>query len=110
MSDRIRVMRIILVSLLLLSGNTARLSGEVTVKQYKIDIANPKEAPLLRLYVQGLGEGMLAANVFATRDKTPLYCPPGKLALGVQNYLDIINDQIKSRAEQDQAQLPEFPI
>ena len=49
----------------------------------------------MNIFIQGLGEGFLWANTELEFNKRPLlYCQPGKLLLGSENYKDILDRQI----------------
>jgi len=82
-------------------------NAEITVKEYKAAIANAAGGDAVKLYIKGLGEGIGWANIRATTAKMPLFCPPGKLALGLENFIDIIDRQIEAQAKGNmpQAQL-----
>lgn len=43
-------------------------------------------------YIDGLGEGMMWSIVSS---KDPFYCPPGNLAVTKENYIRILEDQIR---------------
>lgn len=70
-------------------------NAEITVKQYKarIESENAAVAVTTRSYIEGLGQGMEWANtaVPATR----FFCPPPELALTVENFINIIDREIK---------------
>ena len=69
----------------------------MTVKQYRATITSPYPGVvhLTQAYIEGLGEGMMWANVRATfKGGQPLYCQPGKLSLGTDNYVDMIDHRI----------------
>jgi hypothetical protein len=105
-------MRTLIATLFLLSVSVVQLKANTTVKQYKADLASGSTAAsFTKVYVYGLGEGFLFANIKATEKKTPLYCQPDKLALSMENYVDIVDRQIKERSNRmTQAQLDEIPI
>ena len=58
-----------------------------------------------RMYIIGLGEGMGWANIENILRKAPLYCQPGKLALGPENYIDIIDRQVKTALSRGMTQV-----
>ncbi len=64
----------------------------------------------LKMYVMGLGDGMLFLNTQAKANKAPLYCQPPKLALALENYLDIINQQLSGLPEVEQSRLDVIPL
>lgn len=86
-------MKTLCAVLCFLSLSGFQLKAERSVKQYEQDVAS-KDAwtvTTAKIYVTGLGEGIEWANAQA---KVRLYCPPGELALGMDNYLDILDRQI----------------
>ncbi len=101
-----------MATLFLLSVSMVQLKANTTVKQYKADLASGSTAAsFTKVYIYGLGEGFLLANIEATKKKAPLYCHPDKLALSMANYVDIVDRQIKERSNRmTQAQLDEIPI
>jgi hypothetical protein len=80
--------------LLLMLGTVLR--AELTVEAYKKNIGSkdPAVVALARTYVLGLGEGMRTANVALGRNAPRLFCPPEKLALGPENFLDVLDQAI----------------
>ena len=62
-----------------------------------------------RAYISALGDGFLAVNAVA---KERLYCQPSKLALGTDNYIDILNRKIDdlSKRVTNKAQLDDLFI
>jgi hypothetical protein len=70
---------------------SAPLKAEKTVEQYRTLIASNNQITVeeTRFYVLGLGDGITWANA-----ETHLFCQPGELSLGVDNYLDILDRQI----------------
>jgi hypothetical protein len=73
------------------------------------DASVVKEA---KMYVKGLGDGISWANTLVSlEDGRALYCPPDKLALTVENYLDILDRQIDARSKVvTEAKLNETPL
>ena len=47
---------------------------------------------MTKAYVLGLGEGIRATNVLIN---PRLFCPPPKLPLGVENFVDVLDRAIK---------------
>jgi hypothetical protein len=74
------------------------LKAEVTVKEYRTRMASRDSAVIAatRLYIKGVGEGIGWANNEPTTGRKPFYCPPEKLAVNLENYMDILNRQIKT--------------
>ena len=66
--------------------------AEFLVKDYK----QLKENDAMKIYVEGLGQGFSWANVVMKKETNKsLFCQPGKLALGRDNFIRILNDEIK---------------
>jgi hypothetical protein len=106
-------MRILLATLLLLTMSVFQARAETSVKKYKAEIAaNGADVSLTKIYILGLGDGFLWANAKMLVDKkSPLYCQPDKLVLGMENYVEILNRQIKAEATKNtQAQLDEMSL
>jgi hypothetical protein len=95
-------MRIPIVTLWLLPLIALPVHAQITVKDYRATIAlnNKSEVAEMKLYISGIGEGMLWANSEATRMKTPLYCEPEKLELVADNYLGMIDGQIRKLSQE----------
>jgi hypothetical protein len=72
------------------------VKAEISVKTYRERMASDNKAlvELTKRYIRGLGEGMEWANGEATNRKTPLFCAPD-MALGTENFIDILNQEIK---------------
>jgi hypothetical protein len=54
---------------------------------------------ITKVYIYGLGEGFLVVNIKATEKKAPLFCQPDKRALSREDYVDIVDHQIKERSK-----------
>ncbi len=77
--------------LLLLVLSTPTLA-EIRAKDYE-RVKNSEE---FKAYIYGVGIGISWANTeLRVRNQAALYCPPSKLALGPNNYLDILARQMK---------------
>jgi hypothetical protein len=90
-------MRTILAAVCLLTLGGVELRAELTVKQYKDMMASGvgDRVSLARIYLTGVGDGIVAANVMTDmKKKTSLFCQPQKLALGIDNYVRILDDAI----------------
>jgi hypothetical protein len=85
------------------------LQAEITVKDYRQQMSLA-DRRMLEIHMAGLGTGIAWANAQAERFKTPLYCPPGKLAIQTENYIDIINRKIKESSERIPASHDHTPI
>jgi len=88
-------MRTAIATLFLFAVSAAQAKAELTVKEYKERMASSDAAVIAttRAFINGLGVGIGWAN---TDSKVKLFCQPGKLALEVQNFIDIINSEIET--------------
>lgn len=90
------IMKAVVVSLLILSSFYA--NAEITIKQYK----KFQNEDAIKFYVKGLGVAYSWANVeMDANGKKPLYCQPPKLALGMDNYLRLLDDAIVEYSPKD---------
>jgi hypothetical protein len=106
-------MRIALAALYLFALNAGQVKAEMTVKRYRVGMRS-KDANVVataKMYVKGLGDGMSWVNAAADKyTKAPIFCPPPNLGLGLENYVDIIDRQIKELSTRStQAQIDETP-
>lgn len=72
--------------------------AETTLKKYKESRNSQNELEKLVIvnYIAGIGEGLVWANTeLESRKDKPLFCQPKKLALTDENYIQILNDEIK---------------
>jgi hypothetical protein len=75
--------------------SVVQAKAEINVKEYKTRMAlDDASRAMTKAYIRGLGEGMAWANI----DQARLYCPPGQLALVLENFIDIIDRQIEMRS------------
>ena len=70
---------------------------------------------IAELYLAGAGDGLMAANTLAVGKKEPIFCPPTKLVLNVDNYKVITDSQLEhmeDRFEKSnrEAELEAFPL
>jgi len=94
------------LSVAMLVAGSAQLQA-VTVEVYEKHKADPAstEAVFDQLYIDGLGDGMRAANVTGFLNSAKLgspallYCPPPRLALQTENYIAILEGEIKRRLD-----------
>jgi hypothetical protein len=74
------------------------LPAGVSVTKYREMMAHQpgsSERASMEVYVRGLGDRISWAQALvAKRLYGPLYCVPNNLALGTENYVDILNRQI----------------
>jgi hypothetical protein len=105
-------MRTLLAILFLLTMSVIQVKAEATVKKYKAEIAANGAESNWKLYILGLGEGFKWANaMLEVHTEAPLFCPPSKLVLGMENYVDILDRKIKDRATKStQAELDDMPL
>jgi len=90
-----------------LAVSVVQAKAEINVKDYKTSMASDNASrAMTKAYIRGLGEGMAWANINQAR----LYCPPGQLALVLENYIDIIDRQVEMRSRWSQAELDETYI
>ncbi|HBR22283.1 MAG TPA: hypothetical protein DD713_06930 [Nitrospiraceae bacterium] len=88
-----KIKLIIIFVILLLSSNAI---AEVAVKDYLAWKKDDNKSDMLNMYVAGLYQGIEWSNsALRTKNKPPLYCPPAKLKLKYENYIDIIDSQIE---------------
>lgn len=80
-------------------------SAELSVKEYQTRLAANDTDKALQIYILGLGEGIGWAN----RGIGTHYCQPAQLVLKVENYIDIIDKQIKL-VNLSKKELDEMPI
>ena len=71
------------------------LHAQVTVKDYRAASTNDPANLLVQTYIKGLGEGIMLANLEAERKKVSPYYARQKLALTVDNYVNILEQTIK---------------
>jgi len=81
----------------------SHLYAEVPVKDYRTALSNPDSAAIVKSYVSGLGNGMVYANEFSQRNKQaqPLFCAPSKLTLTGDNFVNLLDAQIKLSEERN---------
>ncbi len=49
----------------------------------------------MRFYISGVGNALSFSNIaLEQRGDKPFFCPPEKIALNVENYMDIIDKEI----------------
>lgn len=103
-----------IITLLLLATTGLPLRAEMTVKEYReaITSRNQSIVNLVKTYLEGLGEGMSWINTLELRKRSsPAYCEPDKLALTIQNYMQILDMEIAaSAAAMSKTQLDSTPI
>jgi hypothetical protein len=59
---------------------------------------------LIKTYVRGLGDGYLWSSIIVRgRGDAGLYCPPMRLALNAENYIQIIDEQIANSHDSELA-------
>jgi len=66
-----------------------------------------KNSESFKFYITGVGVGLMWANTgLENIGRPPLYCQPGKLALNVDNILQILDDYIDRKKDQLKPDLP----
>lgn len=65
------------------------------VAAYKLAKTTPGTAELNEMYVLGVGQGISWTNSELATKKTPLFCPPARVALDAQNYVQMLDQHIK---------------
>jgi hypothetical protein len=106
-------MRSLLVVLLLLTLSVAQMNAvtTLTVKKYRSDMASDLSRQIVTVYIRGMGEGMIWINTKLEREKRPLFCLTEQVVLNDDNYIDIIDAQIKKLAAvTTQAELDDFQV
>lgn len=80
---------------LLVIVSTSVNAQEMPVLMYEeaMQSSDERVVNLVKTYVAGLGEGMVWAN--AKANKTPIFCAPETLALNVDNFIQVLNQQIE---------------
>ncbi len=94
------------VQIAILMAGTYQVRAE-TVEAYQATKAKPDsfEATLDRLYIRAFGQGIQFANVELLQDSSiaghpiMLFCEPENLALNEDNYMSIIDAEIKRRLD-----------
>lgn len=67
----------------------------ITISHYK----QTKNDEQMQIYVQGIGHGYLFANAMNEYSRNPkLYCPPPQLGLNVDNYLEMLETEIRRKS------------
>lgn len=77
------------------------LRAELTVKAYRENLVSDDNAVVreTRGYVLGLGEGMQYAEIeLEVTKRVHIFCAPPKLAVTMENCMDILDRQIKKAA------------
>jgi hypothetical protein len=60
------------------------------------DYEKHKNSNTIKTYVLGLGEAFLYANInLEFNNKAPLFCPPRQLALTTENYVQILDKELR---------------
>lgn len=108
-------MRVLITALWLLAVGSLQAHAQITVKDYRatLTLNDETKVSVMKLYISGIGEGLLWANSEETRRKTPLYCMPEKLELVTDNYVALIDGQIKKLSQRGgatKAELDDFAV
>lgn len=93
-----KIISIILVLITVVSFSSMAIGASwgPSVKTYN----KSKEIDIMRWFIDGLGRGFFVANVYVRMEtKARLFCVPENLALEIENYIRILDDEIKRREE-----------
>jgi hypothetical protein len=86
----------------------------LTVREYRKIMASNNEARKvpIEIFIRGLGEGMQWGAYMATRKPgaVELYCLPDKLHLTPQNFMNIIDNEIREDQKKNPTLLDEQPV
>jgi hypothetical protein len=86
----------------LLAVGVTGASAQMSVKDYQDVMATSNEGAikLVTSYVKGIGDGFVFYSVRAedSLKQKPLFCQPDKLVLQTQNFMDILDREIKKAA------------
>jgi hypothetical protein len=83
------------LALMIVLGSISPANSEIDFKDYR----DLKNTPAFKTYLNGVGVGYSWANTMLNQRGLPLlYCQPGKLALGADNYADILQREITNRS------------
>ena len=88
-------MRYVLTFLLVVIMSST-VVAEMSVEKY--ELSKKEEATILDSYIAGLGMAYKLANITnENMGNSKFYCPPSNLAFNAENYMTIIDDEIKLR-------------
>jgi hypothetical protein len=100
-------------TLLILTLFCLPLRAEITVKEYQKSIhsRDRDRADAMRLYVMGVGSGIVWANTAAEKNNAPLYCQPPNFSMNGNYYIDILDKTIKElESKMTAKELNEYPV
>jgi len=86
--------------IILIAGD---LKAEIRVRNFD----QMKNTEYFKAHIEGVGQGFTIANAYLeVEKKRPLFCTPGKLILGADNYIQLIdatmkNDKYKNKIDLD---------
>ena len=81
-------------------------NADVPLKLY----ATVKDDETFKSYIGGVGKGLFCANLYLVIEKKPpIFCPPAKLPLSNEIYLDILDRFIKQNKDKIEQMSFEFP-
>lgn len=89
--------------------------AQMSVGEYQKSMAtkDPDVINLVKTYIKGIGDGFVYFGVRAESSPkfTPLFCQPDGLALRTENFVDILNGEIKkASAAMSKEKLDQVPI
>jgi hypothetical protein len=91
-----------LLIVFLLAVDVTGANAQMSVKDYQ-DILATKDSDAMHVvtsYIKGVGDGFVfyGARAEDSMNQKPLFCQPDKLPLRTENFVDIINNEIKRAA------------
>ncbi len=95
----------VLTSILAFSAHA--FGRQISLKEYRQSRSDPgaqgeMKGEMMKLYVMGLGDALVAANVYGPGSRSRnFFCPPPELALVVNNYMQILDAQIQREIQRD---------
>lgn len=67
------------------------------------ELRTAKSSPIYRQWISGAGEAIYTMNYrLQTSGNTPLYCPPDKMRLTTDNYVNVLNQELLRKSTADQ--------
>ena len=92
-------MKYVAIIFLCISIPCISMSGELfQVKNYREMTKDRWKKELMMSHIAGIGVGFEFANAQLTASgQSTLYCPPENLPLRTENYMDILDEEIKQR-------------
>lgn len=93
---------IIAILLLLFFSNTA-----IALDVQKYEELKKTSREVLKIHINGVGDGYSWSNgILNQRGDQAFYCPPSKIALNAENFIDIIDAQIVKLKKSGKVEIP----